>query len=51
VCVGAIDWSESNFNGDARWEYEMVFSEDYARITGGQVQSVGRVGGGGRGGG
>ena len=39
--TGTIDWSDNNFHGDARWEYEMVFSEDFARITGGQVRSCG----------
>ena len=39
--TGTIDWSDNNFHGDARWEYEMVFSEDFARITGGQVRNCG----------
>ncbi len=39
--TGTIDWSDNNFHGDARWEYEMVFSEDFSRITGGQVRGGG----------
>ena len=23
--TGTIDWSDNYFDGDARWEYEMVF--------------------------
>ena len=37
--TGTIDWSETPFAGDARWEYEMIFSEDLTRITGGQVRT------------
>ena len=36
---GSIDWSPTTFGGDQRWEYEMVFSEDFAAITGGTVTS------------
>ena len=39
--TGTIDWSDNYFDGDARWEYEMVFSEHFARITGGQVRTFG----------
>ena len=42
--TGTIDWSDNNFAGVARWEYEMVFSEDFSRITGGQVRAFGASG-------
>ena len=38
---GTIDWGDNPFGGAARWEYEMVFSEDFSAITGGQVDSFG----------
>jgi len=38
--TGGIDWSDhGGFGGDARWEYEMVFSETYDSIVGGRVRS------------
>ncbi len=33
-----IDWSESSFGGSVRWDYTMVFAEDYSHIIGGSVQ-------------
>ena len=33
--VGAIDWSAAPLRGAARWEYRMVFSDDFAVICGG----------------
>lgn len=33
---GAVEWAEG-FGGDARWEYEMVFSSDSIRIVAGRV--------------
>lgn len=40
---GVVLW-EPPMHGDARWEYEMVFAEDFERITGGQVQAFGADG-------
>jgi hypothetical protein len=38
--TGCIDWSEQGgFGGDARWEYEMVFSKEYDSIVGGCVRN------------
>lgn len=36
---GNITWSPAPFNGDSRWEYEMVFSEDFNSILGGRVRA------------
>ena len=35
---GSIDWTETPFSGDSRWEYEMVFAGDFESIVGGQMQ-------------
>merc|ERR1712014_87918 len=35
---GSIDWSEVTFGGSARWDYEMIFSEDFRRIESGSVK-------------
>lgn len=35
--TGSIDWSDAPFNGAARWEYEMIFAEDFVLISGGQL--------------
>ena len=37
--TGNIEWAPSTFGGDARWEYQMVFSEDFSSICGGGVRS------------
>ena len=37
--VGAIDWSAAPFGGDARWEYTIIFSEDFGTVTGGEVRA------------
>lgn len=42
--TGAITWSPS-FGGDARWEYEMVFSANYSSIEAGQVRAFDAAGG------
>jgi len=34
---GVVEW-DPPFGGDVRWEYEMVFSEDFGSICGGQMQ-------------
>jgi hypothetical protein len=34
---GTIDWSESAFGGHVRWEYTMVFAEQFQSIVGGRV--------------
>ena len=36
--TGIIDWSETTFHGDAKWNYTMVFSPDFTTIESGQVQ-------------
>ena len=41
---GTIDWSENNFHGDARWEYEMVFADDFVTIAGGQMSGFDSAG-------
>lgn len=40
----AVDWSHVNFNGDAKWIYRIVFSEDFASIESGEVLSYGAAG-------
>ena len=35
---GTIDWSPHTLGGDARWEYTMIFSDDFNLIAGGQLQ-------------
>jgi hypothetical protein len=42
---GTIRWDESPFNGDSSWDYEMVFSENFAIIEGGRMQAT-KAGGG-----
>merc|ERR1712150_406477 len=37
---GTILW-EVLFHGDARWEYEMVFAEDFGSIVGGHMSAFG----------
>merc|ERR1712187_239529 len=37
--TGTIDWSAGTFGGDARWEYEMIFSDDLSTISGGMVHA------------
>ena len=37
--TGVIDWSANTFNGNARWEYTIVFSEDFRVVSGGEVRS------------
>ena len=39
-----VDWSHVNFDGDAKWIYRMVFSEDFTSIEGGEVLSYGAEG-------
>jgi len=40
---GTVLWPPpGTFAGDARWEYEMVFSEDFTTIAGGQVRGPSR---------
>ena len=41
--TGTIEWEEG-FNGDARWEYEMIFSRNFRIIRGGQMQGYARDG-------
>lgn len=36
--TGAVRWDESAFGGDARWEYEMTFSESLDAIVAGHMQ-------------
>ena len=38
---GTVLWEEATFDGASRWEYMMVFSEDYNLIVGGQMQEFG----------
>ena len=33
--TATVEWGENTFGGDARWEYTMVFSDDFAFIAGG----------------
>lgn len=42
--TGWIDWSDSPFGGDARWEYTMTFSDDFQSIAGGTVKALGADG-------
>ena len=34
---GTVDWSPLNFDGDSKWEYHMVFSEDLLEIEAGEI--------------
>jgi hypothetical protein len=37
--MGTIEWGETApFDGEARWEYKMVFSEDFKTIASGEVR-------------
>eukprot|EP00930_Biecheleria_cincta_P077752 TRINITY_DN6505_c0_g3_i1.p1 TRINITY_DN6505_c0_g3~~TRINITY_DN6505_c0_g3_i1.p1 ORF type:complete len:345 (+),score=31.18 TRINITY_DN6505_c0_g3_i1:68-1102(+) len=42
--TGSIDWSKVTFGGSARWDYEMVFSDDFRRIEGGSVKQFDSTG-------
>ena len=37
--TGVVDWSPTTFGGDARWEYTMVFSDDFGYVFGGEVRA------------
>lgn len=42
---GTVRWPPpGTLHGDARWEYEMIFSEDFGRIQGGRVRASPRTG-------
>lgn len=43
----AVEWQPA-FQGDVRWEYEMVFSEDFNRIVGGTCHRINADGKSGR---
>jgi hypothetical protein len=34
---GDIEWTESSFGGDVKWQYTMVFAADFSSIESGQV--------------
>ena len=40
---GVIQWGSNPFNGSSRWEYQMVFSEDFSTICGGQMRAYNQV--------
>ena len=42
--TGVIDWSANPFQGDVRWEYTIVFSEDFREISGGEVRAFDAAG-------
>lgn len=42
---GTVDWSPLNFNGDSRWEYRMVFSDNLLEIEGGEIVCIDAEGG------
>lgn len=35
-----MEWNPT-FNGDVRWNYEIIFAEDFSRIIGGQMRGEG----------
>ena len=37
--TGTINWSDSPIDGDVRWEYKIIFGEDFLQIIGGWVKS------------
>ena len=39
VFKGDINWGENTFGDAAKWEYEMVFSNDFMKIESGYVKS------------
>lgn len=41
--TGTVTWPV-NFNGDSRWEYRMVFSDDFCAISAGEVNSLDNLG-------
>jgi hypothetical protein len=41
---GTINWAPVSFDGDVKWEYEMIFAEDYQSIVAGQVTSTNESG-------
>ena len=42
--TGVVDWSPTTFGGDARWEYTIVFSEDFRHVSGGEVRAFDAAG-------
>lgn len=42
--TGTIEWSPDTLGGNAKWEYTMVFAEDFSTISGGQVQNFNKEG-------
>ena len=43
--TGVVDWSEATFGGDARWEYTIVFAEDFGAVAAGEVRAFDAAGG------
>lgn len=39
--VGTISWAPAAWAGWERWEFEVIFSEDFTRISGGQIRLFG----------
>ncbi|CAK0886458.1 unnamed protein product [Prorocentrum cordatum] len=42
---GSVSWHPTTWQGDERWEYEMVFSSDLEAIVGGSVHRIAKDGG------
>ena len=42
--IGVIRWSEVTFGGSAKWEYRLVFSEDFQTIESGECRRFDAVG-------
>lgn len=36
---GTVHWASASWLGDARWEYEMVFADDFMSVVGGQLKA------------
>ena len=38
--TGTVLWDDSSKGGNVRWDYTMIFSEDFEKIEGGEVISL-----------
>jgi hypothetical protein len=42
--TGTVDWAPVGFGGDAMWQYEILFAEDFARVVGGTLRAFASAG-------
>ena len=43
--TATVTWSPVTFRSDCRWMYQVVFSEDFVRIVGGEIRAINQLGG------